>query len=534
MVRPAGFQPWLKSFYDHRWQWMFGFALALVTIIAGIGLLALSGWFITASALFITVNIYAPGSGIRFFAVTRTVARYVERLVNHDLVLKIQARWRIAWFKYFQRDAYQGLARFRVAHAIQGLTRHIEAMDNLWLRLAMPTITTAAVSLCFAIWFSFYSLALAGIVIATWLAASWAISRLATYSLLQAVSVEKYQQRMRSRGMALTESMEETLAWQQFEKQSQSISEYSAKTERAFNAEQQRTHRIKLYLEWLTHGAIVAIYLLALQLFADSAEQVSTAEVVMLLLAALAWQELLLELPQQWQSYGRTALASRRLLAKTTGDESVASVIQSDDGALSFQAVSVYRQGRQLFNPMSCSAQAGQWLWLSAPSGEGKSTLLNATAGMHHAVDGVIAVPELARFSYLTQHTDVLDDTIFNNLTLGREISEQRLWTVLEWVELAERIRQLPAQLHTPIGEQGVRLSGGQYRRLALARALVEEAPLLILDEPFSGLESALAERITMRLMRVCPQTIVLVASHHVPAFVQAHEAHRVIQLSHS
>lgn len=533
MAKHLVFKPWFRAFYAHRWQWWLGFKLALLAIVCGIGLLALSGWFITASALFVTVNIYAPGSGIRFFAVTRTVARYVERLVNHDLVLKIQARWRIAWFKHFQRHAYQGLARFRVAQAIQGLTRHIEAMDNLWLRLAMPAFAVTSVSLCFAIWFSFYHWGLACIVVVTWLGAVCLIARLAHHSVLQAVKVEKYQHRMRARGMALTESIEETLAWQQFDKQSERIGHYSRQTERAFLVEQRRAHKIKRCLEWLTHGAIVGIYGLAIHLFINSNAQMSSAEVVMLLLASLAWQELLLELPQQWQNYGRTALASRRLLAEQASNAVKARVTESADASLRWDNITVYRQSRQLFAPLSLQAVAGDWIWLSAPSGEGKSTLLNATAGMYSDFSGEIAVPNLSEFNYLTQHTDILDDTVFNNLTLGRQLSEQRIWQVLEWVELAERIRQMPKQLYSRIGEQGIRLSGGQYRRLVLARALLKDAPLVILDEPFSGLEVALAARITARLMSELPQSIVLIASHHVPEMARTHDRHAVIRLSH-
>ncbi|KXS36269.1 MAG: ABC transporter, ATP-binding and membrane protein [Idiomarina sp. T82-3] len=533
MSKPAVFKPWFRAFNAHRWQWWLGFKLALLTVVCGIGLLALSGWFITASAIFVTVNIYAPGSGIRFFAVTRTVARYVERLVNHDLVLKVQARWRIAWFKRFQRHAYEGLARFRVAQAIQGLTRHIEAMDNLWLRLAMPAFAVTAVSLCFIVWFSFYHWALAGIVVVTGLGAYWLISRLAHYSLLQAVKVEKYQHRIRARGMALTESLEEVMAWKQFDKQSERITYYSRETERAFQFEQRRARKIKLLLEWLTHGAVIGIYWVAIQLFIDPNAQVSSAEVVMLLLAALAWQELLLELPQQWQNYGRTALASRRLLVEQTNSSAKAKVVESADASLRWDNVSVYRQSRQLFAPISLQAVAGEWVWLSAPSGEGKSTLLNATAGMYANFSGKIAVPKLSEFNYLTQHTDILDDTVFNNLTLGRQLDEQRIWKVLEWVELAERIRQMPEQLNSRIGELGIRLSGGQYRRLALARALLKDAPLVILDEPFSGLEVDLAARITERLMNELPLSIVLVASHHVPASVRAHDRHTVIELGH-
>ncbi|MCA1768150.1 MAG: hypothetical protein LC639_08145, partial [Idiomarina sp.] len=96
-------KPWLKQLGSYRIQLLLGIALALATALFGVGLLSLSGWFITASALYIGFDIYTPGGGIRFFAIARTVSRYLERLLNHDLVLKLQAHWRVALFRLLQK-----------------------------------------------------------------------------------------------------------------------------------------------------------------------------------------------------------------------------------------------------------------------------------------------------------------------------------------------------------------------------------------------------------------------------------------------
>ncbi|MDZ7809471.1 MAG: ABC transporter transmembrane domain-containing protein [Arhodomonas sp.] len=125
--------------------------------VAGTGLLALSGWFITATAVAAalwaaggaaSLDIYVPGAGIRTFALTRTVARYLERLYNHDTVLRLLAELRTAVFARLSRLDPATLARFRTATLLNRLTADVDALDALYLRiLAPPLVALAAVAL---------------------------------------------------------------------------------------------------------------------------------------------------------------------------------------------------------------------------------------------------------------------------------------------------------------------------------------------------------------------------------------------------
>jgi ATP-binding cassette subfamily C protein CydC len=106
-----------------------------------------------------------------------------------------------------------------------------------------------------------------------------------------------------------------------------------------------------------------------------------------------------------------------------------------------------------------------------------------------------------AQVGYLTQQTELLHDSIAANLLLARpDASDEQLWRVLEIVDLAALVSSLPAGINTWVGESGRQFSGGEGRRLALARVLLKDAPLLILDEPFSGLDAATRERVIERM----------------------------------
>ena len=105
------------------------------------------------------------------------------------------------------------------------------------------------------------------------------------------------------------------------------------------------------------------------------------------------------------------------------------------------------------------------------------------------------------QLGYLTQQTELLHDSVAANLLLGNPgASNEQLWAVLEMVDLADLVDGLPTGLNTWVGESGKQFSGGEGRRLVLARVLLKNAPLVILDEPFSGLDAATRERVSARL----------------------------------
>ena len=139
--------PWLRLLSARRMRLLIGGLLMFATILAGVGLLALSGWFITATALTgllmaagvsAHLNIYTPGGGIRFFALARTVSRYLERLYNHDTVLRLLADIRVIFFQRLAATSPEALGRRRAADWLTRLTRDIDTLDTLYLQLIAP------------------------------------------------------------------------------------------------------------------------------------------------------------------------------------------------------------------------------------------------------------------------------------------------------------------------------------------------------------------------------------------------------------
>ncbi|MGM0430621.1 MAG: amino acid ABC transporter ATP-binding/permease protein [Pseudomonadota bacterium] len=520
-------KPWLKQLSSYRLQLVIGIALALATALFGIGLLSLSGWFITAAALYVGFDIYTPGGGIRFFAVARTVSRYFERLLNHDLVLKLQARWRVALFRLLQKTPLHKTLSFRVSDTVQQLTRNLNAMDNLLIRLVMPALVFILASLLLLVFWSFYNTWLSLVLVSGALATGCCAWRLAVKSRKLAVKSLRHQQRLRDNAMNFADSVTELSAWGCYDQQTAKVLNKSQTLEQLEIEQLQLQQRT----QWITDviAQLVALLVLILALVQFKQGQIGAAEVIMLALSALAWQELASELPMQWAGYGNTLAAGRRLLEPKTSKQAGESGRsgkpenkgQASAVTIQINELTVWRQQRPLFKNLNISFEPGLVHWVEGASGIGKSTLAEVLMGLYpdNWVKGEITTqPDvclLNEASYLTQETEIFDASVRDNLNLKRlPLAEMRYWKVLKLVHLDEKIASLADRLDTRIGPRGVQLSGGQLRRLALARVLLQDKPVVILDEPFAGIERHLVKDILERLVAEKDDKTWVIISH--------------------
>lgn len=203
-------------------------------------------------------------------------------------------------------------------------------------------------------------------------------------------------------------------------------------------------------------------------------------------------------------------------------------------GDLAVQNLSFgYEPGTPVLNDVSFTVPAGSTTAIVGPSGSGKSTLLtlierfyDLDAG-HITLDGInIATMDRdelrSRIAYLEQQAPVLAGTVRQNLTLGAEhTTDQQCWEVLEQVNLAGRFTRAEG-LDTVLGERGINLSGGERQRLALARALLSPASLLLLDEPTSAVDSQNEELIQDTIRTAAQQRTLIIVAHRLSTVTAA------------
>lgn len=191
------------------------------------------------------------------------------------------------------------------------------------------------------------------------------------------------------------------------------------------------------------------------------------------------------------------------------------------------ESLSARQRGAALgLKDISTTIKQGVPLVIMGASGVGKSTLLQALAGeLEHQGKVMVCTPHQqqsmhdidwqASFGFLGQQVDMFDQSLADNLRLGKpSASDEELWEALKLVALDVWAKQAQG-LDTPLGEYGAKVSGGQARRIALARLLLEPKKILLLDEPFAGLDENNRERLWQILKQRQAHAILVVVSHH-------------------
>lgn len=258
------------------------------------------------------------------------------------------------------------------------------------------------------------------------------------------------------------------------------------------------------------------------------AGQISPARAAIGVFVALALAETIAPLRRAMADLGRMTQAARRVSDLLPGPETASHPTpDAKPGSLTFLAVD-FRRGasaRRILAGLDLTVAPGEWVALTGPSGAGKSTVLLLAARLLAPSAGVVAfggtpLPDWPANSFrrmvclVPQRAALLQGSIADNLRLADpEADDDRLWQVLDVVALTEVIAQRGG-LSSSLGPRGAGLSGGEARRLVLARALLRRPRLLLLDEPTEGLDSATAQRVLASIRRDLPRAAVLLAAH--------------------
>ncbi|MCK0105638.1 thiol reductant ABC exporter subunit CydC [Marinobacter sp. S0848L] len=496
-------RPWLNLILQRRGRLAIGALLLLATLISGIALLALSGWFLTETALVgllfaagvqAYINLYVPGGGIRFFAVSRTVARYLERLYNHNTVLQLLTDIRVALFDQMAQAGHRDRGRQKGAHWLSRLTADVDALDTLYLRLVAPACLAALVALLVVLllWLLLnLTIALTVLVLLTgaFVIASWLLY-LRTRTLSGELSGR--QEHLRGEVIEHLEGFSELTAAGRIGKHAALLKRQSLALDKDQAVIETRTGWHLAITQLLINLSALLVLWAGFALFESGS--VSGPVLVMLPIVLLGLNEVFAMLPDAFGKLGATVAAAKRLNEEVE-PSAVAPAISITSTALTATDLTIGHPGTApVMTHFSLTIKAGERLGIVGASGSGKSSLADTLAGVIPALAGTLQRPACA---YLTQSTVLFEDTVKANLRLGNaKATDAELWRVLELVELAERFTREDEGLNTWLGSSGNRLSGGEARRLVLARVLLSGAPLMILDEPFTGVDTDTRERI--------------------------------------
>jgi len=504
--------------------------------------MATSAWLISKASLQPSIaELSVAVVGVRFFGIARGVARYLERTVSHDVTFRLLARLRVWFYEALEPLAPARLWSYRSGDLLGRVVADVETLENFYLRvlapLAVALLSSVLVLALLGSMDARLALALLGFLVLAGVALpllARALARTAGRGMVQARSELSATVVEGTQGLADLLALgagEEHLARTQ--RLGRRLGEHQGHLDRVTGLE-------RALSGLLVNAATVAVVAAAIPLV--TAGRLDGVNLAVVAMAAMAGFEALLPLPAAFQAMEASAEAARRLFEivdaepETTDPPHPAAPpveggLRVEDLHFAYDAAAP-----EVLAGISFSVPRGGLVAVVGPSGAGKSTLVGLLLRFWEYRRGTIWIGErelreLAQedvhrlVAVVAQDTHLFNATVRENLLLARPgASEAEMIEAARQARIHDEIAALPRGYDTWIGEQGLRLSAGQRQRLAIARAILKDAPLLLLDEPTANLD-ALAEREVLGSIRaLAAGRTTLLLTHRLAGLEAVHE----------
>ncbi|WP_041534703.1 thiol reductant ABC exporter subunit CydC [Pediococcus claussenii] len=525
---------WVRPFFKkYRSLLILAILLGFLTFFCGGALMFNSGYLISRAAS-IPENIlliYVPIVLTRAFGIGRPVFRYIERLTSHNWVLRMTSQLRLKLYKSLESDAIFFKQRFKTGDILGLLAEDIDHIQNLYLRTIFPTIIAwtlyVFIIICLGLFSPLFGLAMLlmlGVVVFV----------LPLFSVLANGARQEQKKRMRNNlYQNLTDNVLGVSDWIFSQRGTDFVDHYEQSELELHQIDQQiqnYNRKSELFVQ-LSFGAIT-VALLIWSAFTFPGNHGGAANwIAAFVLTIFPLIDAFAPLPDAAEETNiyKDSIVRFNNLSDVEKVKAIQPVPSIKELMLSVKDVDfAYPDGtKKVLNDISFNIYPGEKLAILGKSGSGKSTLAHLLRGDLSPNTGSISLggystdqlgDSISDYIGVIHQTPYLfNTTLLNNIRIGNEnASEDEVWNVLDRVQLKETIQKLPQQLNTMVDEAGLRFSGGERHRIALARILLQDVPIVLLDEPTVGLDPITEQELLNTFFNQLNNKTVIWITHHL------------------
>jgi len=508
--------------------------LQAATVASGVGLMGTSAWLLSKAALHPSIAaLQVAIVGVRAFGISRATLRYLERLVSHDVTLRVLGRLRVRLFRALVPLAPARLLTRPRGDLVARALEDVGTLENLYARLLGPTLAAFVVAVFVLVLLSSFDRSLPAVA-----GAGLLLAGVAAPAVVARLADAPGRRFVEKRGLLAARVTDGILGLADLLAFGRERIHAEAVGRDAGEVASEQAHLVSvssaagaLVVLCADLTALAALALSASAVRSGGLDGVQLATVALLTLAAF---EAVAPLPQAWHAVGAMQAAAGRVFALDDEPPSIqepeAPLPPAVPGAplLELRALRFTYPGapQPALDGVDLLLDVGARVAVVGPSGSGKSTLAHLLLRFWESPPGAVLLEgrdlrawpsDLARsrFCFAAQRVHLFTGSLRENLLLARpDATDEELRAALHSVRI--ELTRWPDGLDSPVGEQGRRLSGGERQRLALARALLRDAPLLLLDEPTAHLDPITERDVLATIRRAGEGRATLLVTHRL------------------
>ena len=521
---------WVKPYLQrYKAPLMLAIFLGFCTFFSAGALMFNSGYLISKSAS-LPENIllvYVPIVLTRAFGVSRPVFRYIERLTSHNWVLKMTSKLRRKLYHTLEKDAMVFKQKYRMGDILGLLAEDIQYIQNLYLRTIFPLIIALilyafiviAVGV-FSIFFALY-LALLLFIVVIVLPVWSVVVNGARQEREKTLKTELYTD--------LTDNVLGVADWIFSQRGVEYVDTHLQVEQELYQVQDQKrlfNHRVQVLFQLIYSFVVIGLIVWTSQRFVGNHGGAANW-IAAFVLSAFPVVDAFVVLPEAMQESNVYKDSINRLNALDETPDEAPKNIEVTDTRIQVEDLSFSYDHHLVLDRLDLTIEPGEKIAILGKSGSGKSTLASLIRGDLKPQNGLLTLGGVPTYQFgdaMSHYISVIQQapylfhtTILNNVRMANtNKSEEEVWQVLERVGLKKLVEQLPEGLHTMVDEAGLRFSGGERHRMALARILLQDTPIVLLDEPTVGLDPLTEQALIDTFFSQLQDKTVIWITHHL------------------